>query len=712
MALESVVPDRWKEISFLSSIEPLRFAWTRPDGLSVSRSRRLGSVSFALWFAACSTAGVGLAVDRSARADDRESGVAAAHDEVRVRGQSESAGFVSRAREGDTPRETTDAASLAETLPGVHVRRLGADDGFATLSIRGSGSSQVTVLFAGVPLTGGSDPTLDLGSLPVWPGVQIRAYRTFAPASLGPGSLGGTLALDPPKAIGSSTESYLAGGTLGVARMRVAASRPWGAGEVTSALSASRSDDEFDYFAPDARGGAYLRRRNAGHAQVSALVSALEPLSWTKDRKGSVRITLLGQMRHQELPGTAIDPTPFDRLETSRLMPVMELAGDAGPGAWRVRAYGRRDEEALLAGRGSTALPHGADAFIAAGGATGWRGAIAEGVKLDVQVDGSGERYAPGASTGVAREGARRLSTGGGADLDVVLSRGVSASASGRIDGWQDTSSSEGGGDRSDLRPTAHAGLEVRTGAWALAMHGGSTARPPAFVELFGDRGAFLPNPRLRTESAWTGDAGARVSPRAGALRLELALTGFATLASDLITFVPVGAFGRARADNIGRARIAGIEGELTARLAPFTIRAIYTGIRTENQGAGACTPVIGSCERPALPGRPANDLVVDGWVRLGVTRVRYGVDWVSGIQADLQGTVEVPARVLQSAGLRVDVPGVPGELTANAEVKNLFDVRVVEYQGVTGPVLLPVGDAWAYPLPGRTAMISLRWRE
>ena len=58
-------------------------------------------------------------------------------DEVRVRGTAAS-GFSTKANFDASPREITDAASLVEPLPGVHVRRLGADDGFATLSIRGT----------------------------------------------------------------------------------------------------------------------------------------------------------------------------------------------------------------------------------------------------------------------------------------------------------------------------------------------------------------------------------------------------------------------------------------------------------------------------------------------------------------------------------------------------------------------------------------------
>jgi len=61
--------------------------------------------------------------------------------DVTVYGVRDAGSFVSRASVDDSTREVTDAASLLEPLPGVHVRRLGADDSFATLSIRGSSSS-------------------------------------------------------------------------------------------------------------------------------------------------------------------------------------------------------------------------------------------------------------------------------------------------------------------------------------------------------------------------------------------------------------------------------------------------------------------------------------------------------------------------------------------------------------------------------------------
>ena len=94
--------------------------------------------------------------------------------------------------------------------------------------------------------------------------------------------------------------------------------------------------------------------------------------------------------------------------------------------------------------------------------------------------------------------------------------------------------------------------------------------------------------------------------------------------------------------------------------------------------------------------------------------RLRYGVDVVSGIHTDVQGKVEVPARVLHAAGARLAVPGAPG-LSLSVDVRNLFDLRVAEYRGLTiggtpRTFAAPIGDLYDYPIPGRRVLVSLRW--
>jgi outer membrane receptor protein involved in Fe transport len=641
------------------------------------------------------------------------SGAHAQTEEVTVRGDT-AGDFSARADERDAAREVTDAASLVEPLPGVHVRRYGADDSFTTLSIRGSSSTEVSILFAGVPLTGGADPSLDLATLPLWPGAVARVHRTFAPASLGPGSLGGTLVLDPPRpTLPPSTETWAAIGSYGEARLRAADVRSVGGGSrVVTAISASRADDDFSYLDPTATTpghDVYSTRQNAGHAAVNGLVSWVLPVRWAGETSGALTVTTLAQARHQELPGTVLGPTPFAELDSDRELASAELTVGAGRGTWIARGWGRRESSRLSDSTASAALgPTRADELIAAaGGSFGWRGRPLASTTLELRMDGSAERFEPGDILGALEPpGAMRLSAGAALDAEWRGDEHLTVAVSARLDDWSNLASSDSSGTTSgELRPTGHLGVELPLGDLTLAAHGGATGRPPSFVELYGDRGAFLGDPHLVPESAWTIDAGARLSRRAGSLRVAAEVEGFVTWARDLITFVPVGAYGRSEATNIGLARLAGMEADLRAVLGPLEMRAAYTGLSTENDAA--CEATIGPCIRPALPGRPTNDFVGDLIVMLGRVSLRGGVDAVSGMVADNAGSILVPPRVLASLGARVDVTQ---ELRLALDLRNLFDVRTSTYEGALGPTHEPIGDYFEYPLPGRTFLVSARY--
>lgn len=659
------------------------------------------------------------ATSTNARADEPKT------NEVTVRGARDTGGFTSRASIEDAPREVTDAASLIEPLPGVHVRRMGADDSFATLSIRGSTSTEVAILLGGVPLTGGADPSLDLASLPLWPGARVQVYRSFAPSVLGPGSLGGTLVIEPPAPTApTGAEVWGAVGSYGEARLRVSdvrsLGREAGAGRIVTALSASRADNGFTYYDPTASTpghDVYATRQNAGHASVNALTSLVLPVS-TVAGDGTLRVVALVQARRQGNPGTVLQPTAAEKLDSNRELASVEVTLPAGHGGeWGVRAWGRRDDLRLRNPYATPALgaAHTNDGIVAAGGTARWSGRWGDVASLQAAIDGSAERYAPADWVGAPLPpGATRVMGGASIDADWRPVRPVRLVATGRGEGWSDASQDPSIPVHTQVEPTGHLGAEAQMGPALLAAHGGALARPPSFIERYGDRGAFLGDPNLRPESAWTVDVGGKVaSAPGGPVRGRLELSGFATWATDLIVFVPEGAYGRARATNIGQARILGIEAEAGVHAWGFDLRVAYTGMATENDSAcaaanGALSPTA-ACDRPSLPGRPESDLVGDLAYTLGPLRVRIGVDAVSGMIADRVGTIVVPPRVLGSAGLRLDVPGVRG-LRLAADVRNVFDERTSEYGGVLGPVREPIGDAFEYPLPGRTFLVSVRW--
>lgn len=644
-------------------------------------------------------------VGRLSRADDVE--------DVSVRG-SRANGFTATAKERDAPREITDVASLIDGLPGVHVRRLGAEDGFATLSIRGTASTQANVMLAGIPLSGGADPSVDLSSLPLWPGARARVFRSFAPAALGQGSLGGTLSLDPALAKDATgAEVWSALGSFGAARLRAGDVFDVGRARVACGLSASRADDDYSYANPDHAPPKLdpretVVRRNAGHADANGLVSVSIPIAFGGHKQGYWRALGLLQAREQHLPGTLRVGTPLQRLASDREVLGAELGVPMGPGAGFARAWGRREGRSLT--DDPIDRPYDAtrsdSAIFATGASVGWRGRPGKTIRVLAVVDARAERFAPGVYVGPSpASGATRVAVGAGADVDFSPHKTLTLAASGRVDVWHDASVDPSIIATSDARPSAHAGIEWTLGRVQIDAHGGATARPPNFSERFGSSGGSIPTPDLRTESAWTVDVGAHTLAVSGPFRGSFELVGFGMWARDLITFVPVSVRSVPKAENIDEARILGIEASADAKLFGARLRVSYTGLSTINFAACA----QGSC--PPLPGRPAHDLALDASYTRGPATLRYGLDALAGMRADVVGYIEIPARVLQSVGARLEVTrGV----TVAIDLRNLFDVRTASYaQAFNGSVVqYPIGDAYAYPLPGRSFLASLRVRS
>ncbi len=634
-------------------------------------------------------------------------------EDVHVRGD-ESRGFESRTKVDDS-RVVTDAASLLEVLPGIHVRRLGADDGFATLSIRGSASNEVAFYLAGVPLPVAADPTVDLSTLPLWPGSQARVYRTFTPAALGPGSLGGTLSIDAPSASGPErTDVWMAGGSFGALRMRIADVRDLGGGvRVASGLSANRTDGDFSFYninhnAPIFDPREYLPRVNNDYAQASGLVSLIAPLHFGESHSGTMHATALLQERSQGLPGTALAPTPFERLRTDRELATVELAFPIARGTVSTQVWGVREGTEFHDAPNPFQPTFETTTIFSTGGNVAWRARF-DSLSLAAKLDARGERYEPGDYAGALSltglpTGATREALGVGADATLRASRKVTLAASARGDVWNDAQNDSSAPSDLTARPSANVGVDADLGAVSFAAHGGYTSRPANFVERFGSPGGFLPTPNLLPESAFTIDGGARFRKKLRKLTLEGELDAFAQYALDLITFEYTGSQRIPKATNIGQASLAGVEATLIARFFGAEIRASYTGLFTRNDDDG----LLGA----PLPYRPAHDFVLDASYVIGPFRFRYSLDALADETIDEAGLNEVPSRVLQNIGVQMQVPRLR-DVRLSIDIRNMFDVRTVEYaQGQLNGATLPypVGDVYFYPLPGRSFLISLAW--
>jgi len=636
--------------------------------------------------------------------------------DVTVRGSSTPA-FVSRVSADDRARESIDAASILAELPSVHVRRLGADGAQAALSIRGSASSQVGVLLNGIPLTSGADPTFDVGSLPLWPGASFRVYRGFAPASLGTtGYLGGILAIDPPSALtGARTDAQLIAGSFGTLKARVGDARNIGPVKLGVGLFGSRTDGDFSYTVTNPRTSDLetRTRTNAGAASAGAIARVALERSW-----GTIGGTLLADARQVGLPGSATFPTTFSSLDTRRLVggidSTIRLRGST---SLRALIWGRRESSRFADPFGEidpTRTSNLAEqSILALGSSVAIRGVRLGPMTISFLADGRHERLFPGDGTTVlGGVDASRVAGGLGLEIESRLRSALRLSLSTRLDGRHDAVTgviaSKLPQDRepTDIVPSGHFGLSYRLGeALTISSHLGFLRRFPSFVELYGDRGSLVGDPRLRIERSFSGDLGVQGDARFGRVSMGYEVVGFVADQRDLITFLPLGR-GTFRASNIGMALLAGVESSASIVAKNLRTTLSYTYLYTENRSDDSL-----AYGKP-LPGRPLHDFSYDAAYRLGPIRLRYGVDAVAGTTVDTGGNIVVPPRLFHGAGVSFEVPKGAG-LTVGFEVQNLFDVRVMRVPSplTNALVALPVSDFLGFPLPGRSFWLSARFR-
>ncbi len=129
-------------------------------------------------------------------------------------------------------------------------------------------------------------------------------------------------------------------------------------------------------------------------------------------------------------------------------------------------------------------------------------------------------------------------------------------------------------------------GLRLRVSEQtALRVSAGRSFRGPTFDDLYWPASAYAEgNPDLSPERAWSYQAGI---DQAFGKRVSAKFTGFRRDIKDFIDWA-AGSDGIWRPENIGRARIWGIEGELEARLpGGFTLPLSYTYLHPKDKRTG-----------------------------------------------------------------------------------------------------------------------------
>jgi vitamin B12 transporter len=151
---------------------------------------------------------------------------------------------------------------------------------------------------------------------------------------------------------------------------------------------------------------------------------------------------------------------------------------------------------------------------------------------------------------------------------------------------------------------------------------------------------------------------------------------------------------GHARPENLGSARILGVETDATVELGRH-LRAVVAATFTDARD----TSPVESAHGRQLPLRPRYRFYArPEWRAVQITsRTALGFyadcDATTGNYLDPANSVRVPARVLFGVGAYADLPG---GYSVRASGRNLADARVYDISN--------------YPLPGRELYVTLAW--
>ncbi len=615
---------------------------------------------------------------RAAEAEGDERAVELEEIEVRLPRPEPAAGPTAAATVVEAERYAGEAKSVGEllgTAPGVAVQQYGGLGKLATASIRGSSSDQVVVLLDGMPLNTAAGGGVDLSSIPPHWIERIEVIRGASGAHYGAGALGGAVNIVTKSAVAGSWSAQATGGsfyTFSGAADGATGGDHWA---VLGAVSADATEGRYPYLFrselnnPNGTVVEQLRENNG-----SFLAGALFK-GWTAARSSRIDALLQLSGGHRELPGVPNNRlTPDDYQDDARVAGRVRYALSLAEGlVLTTELSGLFDwldaKLVYLSGRIASQFGEQGAAQVGISWTQGWStlklGASAGGEWLD----GSGTGFH---SRGVLAATASEDASFAGGRL--MVSPALRLERLGPFEGI-----------------SGKLGTAWKLGGpLSLRASAGRTFRAPSFGELYLQQGIIAPNPNLRPEASWSGDAALVADGPLG-----LASAGaFVTLYQDLIVYEPT--FNRQlMPQNDDKAVVRGIELELAtapmAALLGANVALAYTFMETETLRGDVRE--VGK----ELPRRPRHRLFVRLGFDQGPFRVHLEGQYVAAQYGGKQNNPSelIPSAFVLGSGVSLRVSRQPS-VRIHVEAKNLLDDRTLQ-------------DPFANPLPGRMVLVTLR---
>jgi iron complex outermembrane receptor protein len=611
-----------------------------------------------------------------------------------------------------TPRAAESVPQLLSEQSGVVVTRLGGMGSTATVSLRGSTANQVLIYVDGVPFNTATGGGVDLGAIPIGDVERIEIYRGMSPIAFGASAIGGVVSITTALPKDNRAEIEAGGGSFGTYYGSLRGSWNPGQFHLYGGIHAITSNGDFQYVDTQGRTigtslDQVVRRRDNDLHQVDGTARAV--LDFSSNRHLSASVLFFD--RDQGLPGQGGLGNPTSRLGTLRATGILAYDSnqDLGPGGHlRAMAYGNYDlshfDDHDFKINPTPTDAH--DRTYTMGGDLTWRRPARTWLTLSGVFDTRYDRFQPSDALGNVPTGApaTRLFGAAGVESDFWIHPiRFDVIASLRLEAARDETSGRDyfgnlllstSGPVNHVLPGARLSLvKELTGWFSLRANGGHYARLPSTIELYGNTGYLLGDPTLKPETGFNADAGPLVSWKLGSSKVRWSTAAFASLVSDLIQYQYISG-GRARPQNLGSARILGVESEATLEFGRHA-RVVAAGTFTDARD----TSPVAAQNGKQLPLRPRYRFYArPEWraVQIG-SRITLGfyaeLDATAGNFRNAPNTDRVPARFLVGAGAYAELPAhfslrVSGQNLANSQIRDLAN----------------------YPLPGREIYLTLAW--
>lgn len=623
---------------------------------------------------------------------------------------------------------------------GVQVRRSGGLGSTSVFNIRGLEGQRVQIYIDGnaADVVGNA---LTLDDIPLQLVERIEVYKGVVPARFGGDGLGAAINVVTRHPEGGYLDAGYTAGSFGQHQVSVTGQRPLGRGfEAAATLNVDRAANDYSFESPFEPGLVVKRDHDRFRRTLAAASLSTDRLGFDEvelegsfigtDREIQGVQTNVQHARARSQFGGLVLRAESEGAWGGRLDARVALAavrvrgGITDTSAFRYRFDGTRFP--TPGGRGELGfVPSDSDnrtRFYRQRTALTYRFSAAHTASFTAVIDRTlyrpsdslANRYAgrnvstfPGDQTaavvGLSHEWrplGRRL-------VNVVGVRGYAMRSRGTPSNLLNPSTTAPPEARTSLLDVgASEAVRYRLAPWVLVKASVELARRlPASAELFGDGLLVFAAPTLRPEQSLNLSAGLQVERALPAGRLQAEVTGFWMRLDDMIRLG--GGVAGASYTNLGAARIAGVDAEVRADVAPWlyaqaglTLQNARDALRFE-PGTTAPSPTYG-LRLPNLPwlfGQATLEAHADGLLGRG-TRSRlfaegaYTEAYFYAFEVSRRQERRIPRAL--TAGLGVEHAWLRAGFTLSAEVQNATDARVL--------------NQFNLPLPGRAFRLKLRY--